>query len=690
MVQQTATYAFQGGIDTNSAALAVPPSFLINALNYEVVGRGYARVDGYERFDGRTAPSAATYSAITFIGGVQEFQAGDVVDGSLSGAAGVVLMTPVLSAGSIAGGDAVGELFLRSVTGTFQSGEPLQVSAVTYATSSSLANEGGASSIELDRSALSAAQEYQRTVIAKVPGSGDVRGVAVHSGTVYAWRDNAGATACEGHRHTSAGWVALVQSRRLAFTAGLAGTISEGAAINGQTSGATATVLRIVVTSGDWATNDAAGWLHITAQTGTFSAAENIRVGATALATASGNSTLNSWAVGGRYRCLSHNFYGSANRFRLYGTCEVGYGFEMVGHVMVPIITGMTADVPTRIFEIANHLGLCFPGGSVQISSTGEPLEWSPITGAAEIGLGTEITDVVQATETAVALFGTQKIGTLTGRSSDDFVLSELTEEAGADADTAQRIARTVYLDRRGLRSLDATQAYGDFKAGSLSGQFEKYLRRKRDRGVTAIGSIVVRGKSQYRIYWDDGTGLSVYMGNKNPEAVPFDFAFTPSCFAAGELSDGEGLFAGGSDGYVYRLDSGTSYDGAGISASCMTPFNHFGSIMQNKRFHKVTLEIQGSPQATIRILAQYDYGDSSQPIDFGSDFDVRAGGGLWDVMYWDEFYWDDPVEGTAECPIDGVGRNASFVFTSEADPVEPPHTLHAHTVHYSMRGMRR
>lgn len=690
MAQTTATYAFKGGVDTNSAALATPPQALIDGLNYEPLAEGYGRVDGYERYDGRPAPSAEPYWMIPFLGGVNEFQIDDTVTGALSGATGVVLADAIVATGSFASDNAVGALPLLDVTGTFQSGEPLQVSAVTFATSTGLAVEGGASTIALDRELSSAAQELQRALILAVPGSGPVRGVALHSGTVYAWRDNVGATECLGYRATTSGWSALTQSRRIAFTAGLAAGIADGAMITGATSGATATVIRVTVSSGSFAGNNATGWIHVTGQTGTFQAAENLTISASNRATCSGNSTLNSFAQGGRYRCISHNFYGASNRFRLYGCSEVANGFEMVDHVMVPIYTGMTADTPTRVFEIGHHLGFCFVGGSIQFSSTGEPHDWAALTGAGEIGLGTEITDVVQANESAVAFFGQQKVATLTGRSIDDFQLSELTEEAGADADTAQRVARTMYLDRRGLRSLDATQAFGDFKTGTLSAQFEAYLKRKRDRGIAALGSIVSRSKSQYRIYWSDGTGIAVYMGDKVPSAIPFDLGFTASCFATGELSDGEGLFAGSSDGFVYRLDSGTSFDGIGITASCMTPFNHFGGIMQNKQFRKVTLELRGVPQATIRILAQFDYGDNAQPIDFGSQFDVRAGGTLWDVGYWDEFYWDDPVEGVAEAYIDGMGRNASFVFSSDAHPTEPAHVLQAYSVHFSPRGMKR
>lgn len=690
MGQQVATYAFGGGIDTNSAALAVPPEALIRGLNYEPLAEGYGRVDGYERYDGKLAPSAAIYWVLEFHIGAAEILTGDTVTGASSGASGVVLAQPYEVTGSWGDGTAAGTLALGDVTGAFQNGEVLNVSAAPVANVAAAVTQSVAPTQEIDETWGELAQSAARALIGKVPGAGPVRGVAVHAGTVYAWRDNVGQTGCLGYRATPAGWAALTQSRRIAFTAGQAAGIAEGDTLTGNTSGATSTVVRVAVTTGSFAADDAAGWIHVVGQTGNYQAAESLWVSGTERATAEGDSTLNSFAPGGRYRCISHNFYGAANRYRLYGVCEAGHAFEMVDHVMVPILTGMADDKPTRIFEIGNHLGLCFTGGSVQLSSLGEPMVWSVVLGAAEIGFGTEITDVVQANETTVALFGERKISLLTGHDNDDFQLTALTEEAGAEPDTAQRVATTIYMDERGLRSLTATQATGGFKTGTLSARFEAYLRRKKVAGVALVGSFVCRAKSHYRIVWADGAGLAVYMGGKTPSAIPFDYGFTPTCFAGGEMDDGEAMFAGSTDGFVYRLDSGPSYDGAGIIASCMTPFNHFGAIMQHKRFHKVTLELASGPRSRIHMVAQFDYGAPDQPIDAGQNFLVRGGGGLWDEFHWDEFYWDDPIEGTAECHIDGVGRNASFVFATESGPVEPAHVLQAYSVHFSPRGMKR
>lgn len=700
MPQQVATYAFNGGLDTNSAALATDPGFLISGMNYEPLAEGYGRSQGFERYDGLTAPSAASFWLLDFDTGTSIIAQGDTITGATSGATATVILAPIDFTGTWAGGDAAGSLLLASVSGTFQDDESLEVSATPCALVNGTIEENTADTEALITTYKEAVQDWHRTLIGKVPGEGYVLGVAVHGGSVYAWRNNVGSTKAVMYRATSSGWAQAADVRRMPFTVGTS-EIAEGDIVTGATSGAFGTVHRIRIDSGTWAGGDAVGALWLTSITGTFVAAEILRVGGVDSATGD-VATVQSFPAGGRYRTLSHNFYGASDLHRLYGVNGVGKGFELKDDVPVFLDTGMAADTPTRIFEIGNHLGLVFPGGSLQFSGTADPLAWTPLLGAGEIGFGTEVTDVVQANETAVAVFGEQKIATLTGSDVTNFVLDVLTEEAGADADSAQRIARTIYVDKRGLRDLVATQAFGNFKAGALSGRFERYFRAKRKAGAAIVGSYLSRTKSHYRLAWDDGTGLTVYMGAKQPSAIPFEYDdVRPNCFGQGELADGEGIFMGGQDGYVYRIDSGTNFDGERIRAFAMTPFNHFGNPQREERFHAVALEIQAPAQASIGITVQFDYAEGHQPVsgetDFAvigspgnSDFLIQGGGGSWDTADWNNFYWSAPIEGTATTTIDGVGRNASFVFATYSGLTEEPHVLQAYSVFRSQRKMRR
>lgn len=139
----------------------------------------------------------------------------------------------------------------------------------------------------------------------------------------------------------------------------------------------------------------------------------------------------------------------------------------------------------------------------------------------------------------------------------------------------------------------------------------------------------------------------------------------------------------------MYQLDKGTSFDGHAVVAYCRFPFNHVGSPTQKKRWHKVTLEIDAEPSVQLGVIAEFSYGDPSQPPSVEQSFDVRGGGGFWNAANWDQFHWSSPVEGLAECHIDGLGRNISITVVSEAI-YEEPHIIHGMTLHFTYRGLAR
>lgn len=700
MKRTASVFAFDGGLDTNSAALAVPPGALISGMNYEPLAEGYARVQGYERFDGRPAPSEATFWALDLTAGTAPPTPGADITGQTSGATAILLDEVLAPVGSWDAGTMTCTLLLVALTGTFEDGETLTSGGVTIGTCVGTAGENVAANETLRRTYVRQAIEWHRSQIAKVPGQGPVRGVAIHDGEVYAWRDVIGGAYCQTYRASPTGWQAMGVVIRLDFINGSVEPFI-GEPVVGETSFASGIVAQVVHRNGEWSEGKAAGFIDVIGvANGPFQPERLQYEGAYAVEITT-VTTQRIAAGAGRVRTISHNFYGAADRYRLYGTCESGKAFELIpGFGVTTIETGMVPDTPTRIFEIGNHLGLAFPGGSLQFSGTGEPNIFDPILGAGEIGFGTEITDVVQANETAVAIFGESKIAVLQGTDAENFALDTLTEEAGAEPDTALRIARTVYVDRRGLRSLDATQAFGNFKTGALSGQFERYFRVKYKAGAKPIGAYLSKLKSHYRLVWDDGTGIAIYMGGKRPAAIPFSLDdMRPYCFCGGEYGDSEGIFAGGEDGYVYRLDSGDSFDGTRIRGFIITPFNNFGNPQRDDKFFKVTLELEAPAAAHIGIAVQYDYGDGYQPMSGernftamggASDFLVAGGGGLWDTAVWDQFYWSAPVEARAEAYIDGIGRNASFIFATQAETDEPPHTLQAYIVDHAPRKMRR
>jgi hypothetical protein len=223
-----------------------------------------------------------------------------------------------------------------------------------------------------------------------------------------------------------------------------------------------------------------------------FTTGETIKVGATNSATndVGGDSTAITLPPGGRYVFKVKNFYGATNRRRVYGVNGVGTAFEYDGgSVLVPIETGTPTDTPERIFDIANHLGLTFPGGSIQVG-TRASRACSTRSSARRDWHGRRHHRRRRRQRQRGRVLRQGEGRVLTGRDVETFVFEEITDEAGALAWTAQRIGRTVYLDRRGMRDLRATAAFGNFKAGALSELFDRFLEAKRRAGALPVASL--------------------------------------------------------------------------------------------------------------------------------------------------------------------------------------------------------
>lgn len=689
MSQETVSYALRGSLDLVTPALQMKPGRVINAKNYEPVEKGIRRCDGFERLDGRPKPSEATYYLLNFDGGTATIAEGATVTGATSGATGKALIDMVVSTGSFGGSNAAGYLVLTVVSGTFQDNENLQVAAATKCVANGVATVRGALNDTDDTTWYRDAVATARALIGTVTGSGRIRGVHTFNGAHYCVRDNAGATAAVLFKATTSGWVAQSLGSRVSFITGTA-EITVGQTVTGASSGATGVVTRVALRTGSYTSGTAAGQLIFATITGTFTNGENLQVAAATKCVASGNSAAITLPAGGRYEFVNHNFFGASDLIRMYGCNGVGPAFEWDGTVFVPIVTGMTVDTPNHIAVHKNQLELAFLGGSLQNSGIGQPYSWTPITGAAEIGMGDDVTGMIQDYTGLLAIFTRNKVGMLYGNDSTDFSLLVIANDAGGIEWSIQKIVNPIYHDDRGLRDLRTTQAYGDFKMGTISSLVEPLIRSKRASGITITASLRCREKGQYRLFWSDGTGLVVYLGRKEPEILYFDLGKVVYCCSSSENTDGsEIMLFGSDDGYVYELDAGTSFDGSEVTAYVRLAFNAVGSPSRKKRWHKATVECDAAPSATLYLVPEFSYADPGRAPAVESAFSVSGSGGFWDAANWNTFYWSASVYGRAYCHIDGVGENISLAIGSRATH-EEPHTLHGLTLNYSNRGLIR
>ena len=664
----------RGGLDLVTPTLSLPSGVARDAVNYEVsITGGYSRIAGYERFDGRPNPSDATYTILT-VASASGLAVGDLIENVTSTVQGVIIV--------ITGNTVV---YTKQVGG-FTQGDDLYVGGVLKTSITSLGGNVSASNATAAQYTYLAAEEY-RADIQAVPGSGPIRGVVYYNGDVYAWRNNSGGTAMAIYKSSGSGWTAVPLGFELSYTTGTIELV-EGNIITGQNSGATATVRRVTVESGDWTAGDAAGRLIFASVSGTFQAGEHLRIGSTTYAHAGGAQSAITLQPDGRVEAVIANF-GLATR--IYGVDRVNRAFEFDGTTYVPITTGMADDTPDHVAFHKQHLFLAF-GSSVQFSGLGLPYNYEVANGAGEFVMVDDVNAFqVQPGDQstgAMAIYSDDNTSILYGTTATDFSLVSYNVGTGAKKYSCQNVGVSYSFDDRGVINLATTLNYGNFDSAALTLNIRPFIQQRRNL-VTASG--VNREKGQYRVFFSDTYGLYLTIANgKYMGAMPVQFPNPVTCMAEGEKPDGsETAFFGSTNGFVYRLDAGTSFDGAEISANLVLVFNAIGSPRVLKRFRRGSLEITGTGYAEFAF--SYDLGYAAPDIsqDLQSTYESQLVASYWDQVFWDAFVWDGRTLAPSEVEVRGTAENIA-VRVASISAIYQPFTVNSVILHYTLRrGLR-
>lgn len=668
-VTQTAYYPLVGGLDAESAILSRSPGLVAAALNYESSQQtGYERIGGIERFDGRARPSDATVrvleSATDFTGVVV---VGNTINGQTSGAVAKVIQirTPK-------------QLVLTRQIGEFTIGENLRVGAVVIGTYTAAAQDV----TRANESALLAlaANDY-RTDIATVPGSGPIRGIAMLGATVYAWRNNAGGTAMAIYKSTASGWAAVTLFKEVAFTAGNGAPPAEGATI---TKGATGTVKRVVTTSGSWTGGTAAGRFIVDNVTGGSFSAGAFSAGATA--TCSGAETQITLAPNGRVETVIYNFTGSTATERIYGCDGVNPGFEFDGTVYVPIRTGMTTDTPRHVAAHRNHLFFSF-NASVQNSGIANPYAWTPVFGAAEISVGQDVTGFVnlpgEVDSAPLMIFSLGRTTVIYGTSSADWKMVTYSTNYGSQRYGVQNMGIPVAMGVNTINPIVQSSSYGNFENAPASDRIQSYLTNK-----TVAASLVNRKLGRMRLFFTDGTGLSITSVGGSLAFMPINYGFAANVAVSGNVNSEPRCFVGGTDGYVYETDAGRSFDGADIPAWLKLTLYHAKSPGVRKRFRKIGIEAKTRSDTVVRFAPEFLSADGVSMGDVATRT-MNGGASIWDTSAWDSAYFDSVESNTSNFRLDGCGTGVSLVLDATSG-TQLPHVLQSITTSYTLRRQER
>ena len=669
-----------GGLDETTPPYQRATGTAREMVNFDVdIHGGYRRIAGYERFDGQTKPSEALYWILN-ITLTAAIAVGDTVTGATSAATGKVLA--VVTSGT------PNYLVLGRVSGTFQSGETLNVGGNPKATTSSASTAMSGSTAALRAAYKNLAADDRRADIAAVPGSGKILGVFDYNDVCYAIRNNAGGTAAAVYKSSSSGWVNVPLGEEISFTAGnssvgVGDTLTQG--------GVTATIKRVIELSGT--SPNIVGKLIIYGRSGgNFAAGAATSSGAGALTLSAVQSAV-TLLPDGRYKTVTENFGGASGTKRVYGCDGVNRGFEFDGtdYGWVPIDTGMSTDTPSQVGVNQMQLFFAF-GSSAQHSAPGTPFVWSPVLGASELAMGDDITGFKKqpgsTTGGAFAIFTRNRLSILYGTGVSDWQLVPYRDEVGAYDNSLQDVGVLTFLDDRGVTNIKTSQSFGNFSHATISDQIRARLASLR---TTLTASCISRDRSQYRLFFSSGYAIHFTLaGSKLVGIGLILYTDVARCVYSGEMLDGsEVMYFGSVGGMVYQMDRGTSFDGDAIAYNWALSYNFLKSPRVNKKFHDATLEITGNTYAAFSFGYSLGYGAPEVPQPATQSAESNFSAVYWDSFTWDAFYWDGVTLGPTVLDIDGEAENISLAVSGNSDEQES-FTITAAMLHYTPRARLR
>ena len=318
----------------------------------------------------------------------------------------------------------------------------------------------------------------------------------------------------------------------------------------------------------------------------------------------------------------------------------------------------------------------------------------SPATGAGVLRVGDPITGLVSFRE-ELFIFTEESVYKLSGSSIADFVLNPVTRDIGCIApDTIQEVGTdVVFLAQDGLRLLSATTRVGDMNFANISKSIQSEFNTFKTLN-TSYSSIIIRGKSQYRILgWNSAT-----MGNSSigyvttllsEEAQDDDgFAFAQlqgfnAYVSHSHYYDGAELVVFSNDtGYLYEMDVGNTMDGANIYAAFATPHWPISDPRLRKTVYKghIYSDPEGGFSFTTALVLDFDAKGMVQPAAITVTNSETGGSFFGSTLYGTAVYGEDLVK-VFTFPLVGAGFTVSLEF--DTDGIAAPVALDAIILEY-------
>ena len=263
----------------------------------------------------------------------------------------------------------------------------------------------------------------------------------------------------------------------------------------------------------------------------------------------------------------------------------------------------------------------------------------------------------------------TQNIGCLDGRSI---------QEIGGDL---------VFLAPDGIRTLAGTARIGDVEIGIVSRAIQPIIKVISDNiGDYAVSTIVIRDKSQYRLYYGDSStgdaskGVIGTLKTSKEGVAQFQWSETfridaSSAAASGFSYDGvERYYHGDYNGKVWNHDTGDNFvSEAGVDTNILakyqTPDIDYGDLgtLKTLKYVKVSITPEGDIDTKLQIRYNFDDSTTPQPSDYSLSIFAPA---LFGEALLGEFVFGAAADPLTTQAVEGSGTSNYFrIYSNNQDP---------------------
>ena len=345
-----------------------------------------------------------------------------------------------------------------------------------------------------------------------------------------------------------------------------------------------------------------------------------------------------------------------------------------------------------KIFK--NHVFYAV-GSKVVFGAPYSDTDYSIANGGGIIDIGHTITGLVIFRD-ILFVFARNKIIQISGSSVSDFVTSPVTQSIGCiDGDTIQEIGGDImYLAPDGLRLLSATDRIDDFALEVASNPISKDMATFM-ASATNFCSLTIRGKAQYRIFAYNSSDTAVasrgLLATKFSDQGSSDIQWgtlvglkVAACDSK-YTESGEQIIFANEDGYIYRMEFGSSFNGANIASIYESPYMPITDPQLRKTLYRITLYVTPTGVFNLQCGIKYDFDRiNGQNVIQPPVFQIASTSGgvaLWGTVKWNEFFYGGIIDKVYSHQLVGSGK--TFAVRFDDNSTNPAHTLDAAIFEY-------